>query len=106
MTYECYILKFAHLYTFRHNKREEILINKEKVMETPKSKTAKFEDFYGKEYQFYILKALKNGEGDHDFRLNNRRLNVFSSLSIDEDLAIKLNDAFDDVIEKHLKEKV
>ena len=70
-------------------------------METPKSKTAKLEDFYGKEYQFYILKALKNGEGEHDFRLDNRRVNVFSSLSIDEGLAIKIREAVSDVIEKH-----
>jgi hypothetical protein len=101
MTYECKVSKFALFDTFRHNKRVEILINKEKVMETPKSKTAKLEDFYGKEYQFYILQALKNGEGEHDFRHDNRRLNVFSSSSIDEDLAIKIREAVCDVIEKH-----
>lgn len=65
------------------------------------SKTAKHEDFHGKEYQFYILKALKNGEGEHDFRLMGRRARVVNSLSIDEELANKLVDACTDVIDKH-----
>ena len=65
------------------------------------SKTAKHEDFHGKEYQFYILKALKNGEGEHDFRLMGRRARVVNSLSIDEELANKLVDACNDIIIEH-----
>ena len=62
--------------------------------EIPKNKTAKLEDFYGYGYQFYILKALKNGEGEHDFRHDNRRVSIFSSSTLDEDRAIKLRNAF------------
>ena len=68
-------------------------------------KVAKFEDFYGKEYQLYILKALKNGEGEQDFCLDGRRASVVLSSSLDEELAKKLVDACDDVIIEHFKSK-
>jgi hypothetical protein len=65
-------------------------------------KVAKFEDFYGKEYQLYILKALKNGEGEHAFCHDGRRVVPVLSSPIDEELANKLVDACNDLITKHL----
>ena len=66
-------------------------------------KIAKFEDFYGKEYQLYILKALKNGEGEHDFCLDGRRAGVVLASSLDEELANKLVDVCNDVIIEHFR---
>ena len=66
-------------------------------------KIAKHEDFYGKEYQLFILKALKNGEGEHDFCLDGRRAVVRLSSSIDEELANKLVDACNDIIIEHFR---
>ena len=63
-------------------------------------KIAKSEDFYGKEY--HILKALKNGEGEHAFCHDGRRVVPVLSSPIDEELANKLVDACNDLITKHL----
>ena len=73
----------------------------ENQMKIPKTKIAKHEDFYGKEYQLFILKILKNGEGEHDFRFWGRRVQVRVSSPLDEELANKLADACNDLMIEH-----
>jgi len=73
----------------------------ENQIKIPKTKIAKHEDFYGKEYQLFILKALKNGEGEHAFRLMGRRVQVRVSSPLDEELANKLADACNDLMIEH-----
>tara|TARA_R100001244_G_scaffold120990_1_gene90610 strand:+ start:549 stop:767 length:219 start_codon:yes stop_codon:yes gene_type:complete len=66
----------------------------------PKKTIAKFEDFYGKEYQIFIFKALKNGEGEHEYIKDGRRVLISFSSPIDEKLAKKVMDFCDQELEK------
>ena len=59
----------------------------ENQIKIPKTKIAKHEDFYGKDHQLFIFKVLKNGEGEHDFRLMGRRVEVRVSSPLDEEFA-------------------
>ena len=73
----------------------------ENQIKIPKTKIAKHEDFYGKDHQLFIFKVLKNGEGEHDFRLMGRRVGVRLSSPLDEELANILVNACNDLMIEH-----
>ena len=70
----------------------------ENQIKIPKTKIAKHEDFGGKDHQLFILEVLKNGEGEHNFRLMGRRVAVRLSSPLDEELANILINACDDLM--------
>ena len=69
----------------------------------PKTEIAKHETMYGKQYQFLIFEALKNGEGVHDERYQGRRMDIKTGISCNQELFDKLVKATNKVITEHMK---
>ena len=71
----------------------------------PKSKTARLDHYSGSPYWLVIYEALKDGEGEHDYRVQSTRARQAFSCLCDQELFDKVNKTLKELLEKHYEAK-